>query len=304
MKVCLAHKEDNMFHRFSLTLQTMLGITLVTLLLLGAVIACAVPSPTATPVPISTHEPTAAPLKPTSTPTVAPTATHTAKPAPEPTDTPEPTTTPTETPPPPTPTPETPITSAEYQLTFEATWSSSTHPTDFPSNPHFSGLIGATHSLRARLWEEGGLASPGIKNMAETGSKSPLDSEIDSLIDEGSACTKISGAGINPSPGKVSVTLTVSQDCPLVSVVTMIAPSPDWFVGVSGLGLYENGEWVSQKVVELIPYDAGTDSGASYNSANLATDNPEPISKIEVTPFLVNDSVPPLGTFTFTRLQD
>ena len=116
--------------------------------------------------------------------------------------------------------------------------------------------------------------------MAETGSKSPLDSEIDSLIDEGSACTKISGAGINPSPGKVSVTFTASQDCPLVSVVTMIAPSPDWFVGVSGLGLYENGEWVSHKVVELAPYDAGTDSGASYNSANLATDNPEPIFKI------------------------
>jgi len=304
MKVYLMHKEDNVFHRFSLTLQTMLSIALVTLLLLGAVVACAAPSPTATPVPISTHEPTATPLKPTLTPTVAPTATHTATPEPEPTDTPEPTTTPTETPPPTTPTPETPITSAEYQLTFEATWSSSTHPTDFPSNPHFSGLIGATHSPRVRLWEEGGLASPGIKNMAETGSKSPLDSEIDSLIDEGSACTKISGAGINPSPGKVSVTLTVSQDCPLVSVVTMIAPSPDWFVGVSGLGLYENGEWVSQKVVDLVPYDAGTDSGTSYNSANLATANPELISKIEGTPFLVNGSVPPLGTFTFTRLHD
>ena len=293
-----------MFYRFSLTLQTMLSITLVTLLVLGAVVACAAPSPTATPVPISTHEPTATPPKPTSSPTIAPTATHTATPGPEPTDSPEPTTTPTETTPPTTPTPETPITSAEYQLTFEATWSSSTHPTDFPSNPHFSGLIGATHSLSVRLWEEGGLASPGIKNMAETGSKSPLDSEIDSLIDEGSACTKISGAGISPSPGKVSVTLTVSQDCPLVSVVTMIAPSPDWFVGVSGLGLYENGEWVSQKVVDLVPYDAGTDSGTSYNSANLATANPELISKIEGTPFLVNGSVPPLGTFTFTRLHD
>ena len=140
--------------------------------------------------------------------------------------------------------------------------------------------------------------------MAETGSKSPLDSETDSLINEGSACTKISGAGINPSPGKVSVTLTVSQDCPLVSVVTMIAPSPDWFVGVSGLSLYENGEWITQKVVELVPYDAGTDSGASYNSANLATDNPELISKIETTPFLVNGNVPPLGTLTFTRLSD
>jgi hypothetical protein len=150
----------------------------------------------------------------------------------------------------------------------------------------------------------GQTASPGIKNMAETGSKSPLDAEIDALIAAGSACVAISGEGVNPSPGTVTVVFEVSLDCSVVSVVTMIAPSPDWFVGVSGLSLLEDGGWVDQKTVELYPYDAGTDSGASYTSPDLATTDPEPIYRIEADPLLADGQVPPLGTFTFTRLDN
>ncbi len=199
---------------------------------------------------------------------------------------------------------QTPAASAWYQLTFVATWSEVTHPIDFPANPHFSGLIGASHSDAVRLWVEGETATRGIKNMAETGGKSPLDSEIDALISSGSACAKVSGAGINPSPGVVTVRFEVSPDCPVVSVVSMIAPSPDWFVGVSGLSLYEDGQWLEQKVVELFPYDAGTDSGGSYSSRNEPMDTPDVIRRIEAEPLLIDGSVPPLGTFTFSRLDD
>ena len=190
-----------------------------------------------------------------------------------------------------------------YKLTFEATWSDVTHPTKFPPNPHFSGLIGAPHSPAVHLWKEGERATPGIKNMAETGAKSPLVSEIDSLIKQGSACGTISGGGINPSPGTVTVTFIVSQDCPVASVVSMIAPSPDWFVGVSGLSLFENNQWIDKRVVNLFPYDAGTDSGTKYTSPNKPTDNPEVISSIEKDPLLTDGVVLPLGTFTFSRLD-
>lgn len=93
-----------------------------------------------------------------------------------------------------------------YTVTFQSAWSAATHPTDFPSDPHFSGLIGATHRAGVILWAEGGLASPGIENMAETGSKDPLNSEIDTLIQRGQAGVKLSGSGIRPSPGSVSHT--------------------------------------------------------------------------------------------------
>jgi hypothetical protein len=282
-----------MYRQSRFILRTVPGTILAASLILLVVSGCATPpaTPATTPIPTtivadtSTPEPAATPTQPEAT--IAPTEPPTTPTLPEATLAPT----------------EPPAALAQYQLTFEATWSAGTHPTDFPSNPHFSGLIGATHSPMARLWEEGGTATPGIKNMAETGGKSPLDSEIDQLIGSGSACTQISGGGINPSPGVVAVTFTASQDCPLVSVVTMIAPSPDWFVGVSGLSLFENGAWIDQMVVDLLPYDAGTDSGSSYASPNAPTDSPEPIYRIEVEPLLIEGTVPPLGTFTFARLD-
>jgi hypothetical protein len=41
---------------------------------------------------------------------------------------------------------------AKYELTFNALWSSATHPVDFPSSPHFSGLIGMTHNGDVQLF--------------------------------------------------------------------------------------------------------------------------------------------------------
>ena len=193
---------------------------------------------------------------------------------------------------------------AKYQFTFDATWSEETHPDDFPPNPHFSGLIGASHNDNVKFWDEGELASPGIKNMAETGSKDPLRSEINDAISDGTAFKLLGGGGINPSPGSVVIAFKVSEDYPLVSLVSMIAPSPDWFVGVDSLNLFENGAFVEEKIAVLYAYDAGTDSGTTYTSPNEPTDPPITIFKIEGYPFFYEDELVPLGTFTFTKISD
>ena len=189
-----------------------------------------------------------------------------------------------------------------YKVTFDATWSEETHPDDFPPNPHFSGLIGASHNENVVFWREGELASPGIKNMAETGGKSPLNSEILTAISDKTAFKLISGGGVSTSPGSVSEEFKVSKDFPLVTLVTMIAPSPDWFVGVDSLNLYENGSFVDEKVVVLYAFDAGTDSGENYTAPNEPTIPPVPIFKIEGYPFFYNGELVPLGTFTFTKM--
>jgi hypothetical protein len=190
----------------------------------------------------------------------------------------------------------------EYEVTFQATWSMETHPDDFPPNPHFSGLIGASHKENVSFWNVGSLASPGIKNMAETGSKNPLTEEISSAILNRSALSLISGGGINPSPGSISTTFHVSENYPLVSLVSMIAPSPDWFVGVDRLNLYENGSFVDEKTIFLYAYDAGTDSGNNYTSADDPTNPPIPIFFIDTSPFVYDEQVKPLGSFTFKKL--
>ena len=189
-------------------------------------------------------------------------------------------------------------TSATYRVVFEATWSASTHPTSFPGGAHFSPLIGAVHSDGASFWARDGTATPGIESMAETGGTGPLTAEIQAEI-PANALAVVNGSGIR-SPGSTTIqAITLREDFPLVTLVTMIAPSPDWFVGVSGLSLHDaDGSWIEELEVVLYPYDAGTDSGPNYTSANDDTRPKEPIRSLRGEhPF----SDAPIGTFTFTR---
>lgn len=187
---------------------------------------------------------------------------------------------------------------ASYKVTFNATWSAATHPTSFPPNPHFSGLIGGAHNASVTFWEEGSIASDGIKDMAERGQKGLLDAEVQAAIAVGNAGAVISGGGISLSPGVVEMTFAMNADFPLVTLVSMIAPSPDWFVGVGSLSLLENGSWADSIVVQLHAYDAGTDSGTIYTSPNDPTAPRVGISRLTTSPFDVTAS---MGTFVFTR---
>ncbi len=201
----------------------------------------------------------------------------------------------------PAPDPITAAATARYRATFQATWTAATHPDDFPSSAHFSPLVGGTHSGRIAFWLEGTLATLGIRNMAERGLTSTLSEEVSAAIGAGAAEHLIAGGGIS-SPAVTSVEFEVSQAFPLVTLVSMIAPTPDWFVGVSGLALFENNRWADERRVELIPWDAGTDSGATFTSPDLPTTPSLPIARIVTAPLSPNGRVTSLGTFTFTRL--
>lgn len=186
----------------------------------------------------------------------------------------------------------------QYEVTFQSTWSQVTHPIDFPPNPHFSGLIGGTHNDQVSFWSEGTLASPGIKNVAELGSKTVLRQEVLDAVAAGTAWSVLSGGGIFVSPGSVSLTFDIDDAYPLVTLVSMLAPSPDWFVGVTGLSLRENGEWIPQIALDLHVYDAGTDSGPTYTSPDQPTVPPVPVFELTTGPFVDNNIV---GTFTFVH---
>ena len=192
---------------------------------------------------------------------------------------------------------------AVYTVTFTGTWSATTHPLDFPSNAHFSGLIGATHNDNVVFWRPGQLASPGIQDMAERGRKSPLSEEVDTAISAGAARFKLSGDGIDISPGAVSLEFTISAEHPLVSLVSMIAPSPDWFVGVADLPLQSGNLWVDSITVDLYGWDAGSDDGVTFTSADAPSIPHVPIFPLTDGLFKVGDTVPVLGTFTFIRQQ-
>src|SRR5262249_16002166 len=189
---------------------------------------------------------------------------------------------------------------ARYTVRFDATWSAATHPSGFPSNAHWSPLIGGTHDGSVSFWTVGQLASPGIRDMAGLGRTTPLDLEVQAQNATGHAGALIQGGGISPSPGTVSASFTATQAFSRATVVSMIAPSPDWFVGVSGLELLQGGEWRDLVVVPLFAFDAGTDSGTFYSAPNQATSPPDPVAPNPAPPV---QNGAPLRIFTFTRVD-
>ncbi len=191
--------------------------------------------------------------------------------------------------------------SVQYEFEFVAEWSAATHPTSFPGNPHFSPVTGATHTDSVSIWEPAGIATNGIERMAETGSTSVLQSEVNSLINAGDADQFFSLGGIALSPGNRVRTISVDADFPLISLVTMIAPSPDWFVGIHDVDLRPSGIWARELVFDLDPYDSGTDSGANYTSSNADVSPHAPIENIaDQFPFTGSSRI---GTFRLTLIS-
>lgn len=167
-----------------------------------------------------------------------------------------------------------PAPSANYRVTIVIDWGPSTHPATLPPAAHVSQPVLVNHSERGDLFRVGTLATSGIEFMAEQGGTATLSAEqrADPTVDE----VRIA-AGIN-GPGQRSFTLAVDRTNRFVSIVTMLAPSPDWFLGVDSLELFADGVWTPRIEVPLGAYDSGTDNGPRFLSANSDTNPAQPIS--------------------------
>ena len=168
---------------------------------------------------------------------------------------------------------------ATYDVSFKGTWGAATHPTNIPpgvwpgtpSAPHYSPIVVATHNSQVILWENGQPASAGTQTIAETGNPTTFLEEADAAIAAGTASSVVKGAGGFISPGEQTVTIDANSGFPQVTFLTMIAASPDWFAGAHVESLLSGGSFVDTLTVDVMAYDAGTDDGNSYLSANDAT---------------------------------
>ncbi|BES98927.1 serine-type endopeptidase inhibitor activity [Nesidiocoris tenuis] len=172
---------------------------------------------------------------------------------------------------------------AKYEVSFEGLWSRHTHPKDFPesSTTRFSDVIGASHTTEYRFWEYGGRASEGLKQVAELGSTRRLETELKLKSQHIRTIIKARGISYPNVTSKTFAVFRVDNKHHLISLVSMIDPSPDWIVGVSGLELcLSNCSWLETKTLNLYPWDAGTDSGVTYTSPDMATEPQDHIRRI------------------------
>lgn len=154
--------------------------------------------------------------------------------------------------------------SAEYRISFKGDWSrTNNHPSvKIPAIAHFSPLIGAIHNRKASVWRVGEKASKGFTLVAELGQNAKFRKELKSQTGKeiGSVLNGSGNVGTNQTDVISGVRAT--KEHPLLSLATMIAPSHDWFIGVSDLSLLDtNGEWKDRIEIDLFAYDAGTELG-------------------------------------------
>lgn len=187
---------------------------------------------------------------------------------------------------------------AKYSINFTSVQNANDHGT-LPNNAHWSKLVGATHKTANTFWSTGSKATTGIKDIAERGSNTVFNAEVNTAISNKEADQYINGPNLATATGSIIINdLIVDENYSLLTLISMIAPSPDWFIGVNSINLLdENSNWKSSVSLDLYAYDSGTDSGAAYTSANAITNPFENIKSLKsIAPF--NDKK--IGTLTIT----
>jgi len=202
-----------------------------------------------------------------------------------------------------------------YSVTVNNTWNSQS-PAWPDRDAHFSWIGGATHNANVKFWEVGTLASPGIDLMSITGLTTDLIPEIQVEIDNNNAEHLIDlqywfcpDEITHDNCGEPSFEIVVSKEFPLVSLVSMLGPSPDWFIGIESLSMLDsNGTFIPEIVFELFPYDAGIVSDNSVLAADCCDREPLSVPQQDIHLIITEsgEAIGPgsLGQIIFTAILD
>ena len=184
-----------------------------------------------------------------------------------------------------------------YRVTFVGKWNSSSTPGGVVAGAHFTSLVGAVHNSNVTFWAEGGTATAGVEQVAELGATGPFINEYNA-VPAAHKRDLIHEAGGTSATGTRNFTITVSPAHPLVTLLSMIGPSPDWFVGVSGHSLRDKqGRWKTFESIDLYAWDAGTEDGAGFSLSNPSTTPQGTITSLRGRGRFSNS---PMATLTFT----
>jgi hypothetical protein len=189
-----------------------------------------------------------------------------------------------------------------YNITLQADWSQQNHGIEVPGNGHFTVLVGAMHDSSYVIWEPGGLASAGVERVAEVGKTPTLESEIAEQVDAGHAGDLVCGGSIGPTESVVTG-FTATQQHSLLSFLSMLAPSPDWFIGVHDVALRdETTGWIDDVTIDLHLNDAGTEDDSKPFSLDNEDASPHvPISENHEAIF--GAGAPALATLHIQRVE-
>ena len=189
-----------------------------------------------------------------------------------------------------------------YSVAVRLMWTSPNFT--IPADAHFTNFTGIVHHKDSFLWKPGGFASAGLEDVAEIGNNVKLNNEIDSIIAKGKGQLKFNIPAPAITAGfDTGFVFTLQHPC--ISFASMIAPSPDWFVGINQYSLLQNNQWVTDITVPLYLYDAGTEDGDVFGYNNPASLPQQQVHLLTASGASVlangNAVLAAIGTIRFTK---
>ena len=186
---------------------------------------------------------------------------------------------------------------ATYSFRIRGSWNRVVTPEGLPSGDHFTTFVGGIHNDQVTFLRAGQAASSGVEFMAELGGTSTLISEVNAQKPNANRAVTFGTPSVTGTRTHTGVTFT--SDHPRITLTSMIAPSPDWFVGVSGLSLLNSsGNWIDSLTLNLYPWDAGTENGTEFSLSNPSTNPRGVITSIRGLGKFTGAHI---AQFTFTR---
>ena len=173
-----------------------------------------------------------------------------------------------------------------YKLTLTSLWDSDDHK-GRPPGAHFSPLVISLHKKNYALFPKGELTRPALEPVAELGATGEIEKELKSETSKGTVeyfkITK--NQSVPKTPVQTHTFEVFSTEASFFSFVSMIAPSPDWVIGVDSLSLLDDqGDFIEDtEDIELFAYNAGTEEGdtaGNFSIENEPTANPTPIERL------------------------
>lgn len=194
-------------------------------------------------------------------------------------------------------------TPVRYRLDVTYSWSAATHPDRFPANAHMARLFGVPHAKRYVLFRDGNTASSGVILMAENGRDTVLQAEWAEGARRDRVGLPFEAPDLAVLPGAVSVEFEATAELPYVSFVSMIAPSPDWFTGVASVSLQDGDVWRDSITVPLWAWDAGSDSGETYDAENAEVQPRQSVRLLTAPQFFGDGGLRAVGQAVLTRVE-
>jgi len=192
---------------------------------------------------------------------------------------------------------------AVYRVVVSLDWTKDKHPLEYPDNAHWSRLIAIAHAPRYSLFHDGHSASSGLSLVATNGRTSVLEAELEEARRRGRVGVHVLATALKTGSGKVEFQIEVTEKFRCISFATMLAPSPDWFTGVTSKCLNLENGWSTIEKAPLWVWDAGSDSGESFKSKNSPT---QPLQSIRLSThgaFLNTQGLAGVGEAVFALQQ-